>query len=189
MNTPDTAKAYIVDGGIASLSAAVLLIRDGGFRGANIRILEGLNVAGGAPDGSGDALYGYVTRGGRMWTEEACVCLWDVLDSIPTLADPTISVKDEVWAFNDAWRSSSHARLIGWGREVLDATDLGFDLNDRLELMRLLAMSERIIGVRLKCLLCLQRRCCAVKFQRRASDREVSRIIDHERKQYGLFAS
>lgn len=148
MNTPDMAKAYIVGGGIASLSAAVLLIRDGGFRGSNIRILEELDVAGGALDGSGDALKGYVTRGSRMWTEEAYVCLWDVLDSIPTLADPTKSVKDDVWAFNNAWRSSSHARLIGWGREVLDATDLGFDLNDRLELMRLLAMPERIIGAK-----------------------------------------
>ena len=104
MNTLGMAKAYLVGGGIASLSAAVLLIRDGGFRGANIRILEELDVAGGALDGSGDALNGYVTRGGRMWTEEAYVCLWDVLDNIPTLADPTIPVEDEVWAFNDAWR-------------------------------------------------------------------------------------
>ena len=104
MNTPDTAKVYIVGGGVASLSAAVLLIRDSGLCGANMRILEELNVAGGILDGSGDALKGYVTRSGRMWTEEAYVCLWDVLDNIPTLADPTIPVEDEVWAFNDAWR-------------------------------------------------------------------------------------
>lgn len=83
MNTTDAAKAYIIGGGIASLSAAVLLIRDGGFCGANIHILEELEVAGGALDGSGDPVKGYVTRGGRMWTEEAYVCLWNVLDSIP----------------------------------------------------------------------------------------------------------
>lgn len=53
MNTPNTARAYLVGGVIASLSAAVLLIRDAGFRGANIRILEELEVAGGALDGSG----------------------------------------------------------------------------------------------------------------------------------------
>ena len=34
MKTFDEAKAYIVGGGIASLSAAALLIRDGSFRGA-----------------------------------------------------------------------------------------------------------------------------------------------------------
>lgn len=54
----DEARALLVGGGIASLSAAVLLIRDGGFRGANIRILEELDVAGGALDASGDAVKG-----------------------------------------------------------------------------------------------------------------------------------
>lgn len=148
MNTTTASKAYIVGGGIASLSAAVLLIRDGGFWGTNIRILEELEVAGGALDGSGDAVKGYVTRGGRMWTEEAYVCLWDVLDSIPTLADPSKSVKDDVWAFNEAWHSDAHARLIGKDHNILDATDLGFTLHDRLELMRLLATPERSLGTK-----------------------------------------
>lgn len=146
MNTPDIAKATIVGGGIASLSAAVLLIRDAGFRGANIRILEELEVAGGALDGSGDPVKGYVTRGGRMFTEETYVCLWDVLQSVPSLDDPAKSVKDQVWAFNDAWRGDSHARLIDRHHRILDAKDLGFNLYDRLELMRLLAMPERSLG-------------------------------------------
>lgn len=148
MNTTAAPKAYIVGGGIAALSAAVLLIRDGGFWGTNIRILEELEVAGGALDGSGDPVKGYVTRGGRMWTEEAYVCLWDVLDSIPTLAEPSKSVKDDVWAFNEAWRSDAHARLIGKDHNILDATDLGFTLHDRLEVMRLLAMPERSLGTK-----------------------------------------
>ena len=109
MNTLNTAKAYIVGGGIASLSAAVLLIRDGGFRGQNIRIVEELQVAGGALDGSGDLARGYVTRGGRMFTEETYVCLWNVLQSVPSLDDPAKSVKDQVWAFNDEWRGDSRA--------------------------------------------------------------------------------
>ena len=144
----DEAKAFIVGGGIASLAAAVLLIRDGEFRGHNIRILEELEVAGGALDGSGDPVKGYVTRGGRMWTEETYVCLWNVLDSVPTLADPAQSIKDDVWAFNEVWHSGSHARLIGKGRKILDATDLGFSLHDRLDLMRLLAMPERALGTK-----------------------------------------
>ena len=148
MKTTDAAKAYLIGGGIASLSAAVLLIRDGAFRGANIRILEELEMAGGALDGSGDPVKGYVTRGGRMWTEEAYVCLWNVLDSIPTLSDPSKSVKDDVWAFNRVWHSNSHARLIGKDHEILDAADLGFNLQDRLEIMRLLAMPERILGTK-----------------------------------------
>ncbi|MBF5008693.1 oleate hydratase [Burkholderia pseudomultivorans] len=138
-------KAYLVGSGIASLSAAVLLIRDGGFTGGNIRVLEELQVAGGALDGSGDPDKGYVTRGGRMFTEETYVCLWNVLDSIPSLDDPKISVKQQAWAFNTEWRSNSRARLIDGQRRILDAADLGFSLQDRLEIMRLLAMPEQLL--------------------------------------------
>lgn len=148
MNTSDTAKAYIVGGGIASLSAAVLLIRDAGFRGANIRILEELGVAGGALDGSGDSVKGYVTRGGRMFTEETYVCLWNVLQSVPSLDDPAKFVKDQVWAFNDEWRGDAHARLIDKHHRIVDAKNLGFNLHDRLELMRLLATPERSLGTK-----------------------------------------
>lgn len=146
MTSPDLAKAYIVGGGIASLSTAVLLIRDGGFRGHNIRVIEELAVAGGALDGSGDPVKGYVTRGGRMFTEETYVCLWNVLQSIPSLDDPATSVKDQVWAFNDEWRGDAHARLIDRHRRILDAKNLGFNLHDRLELIRLLATPERSLG-------------------------------------------
>jgi oleate hydratase len=55
------AKAYIVGAGIASLSAALLLIRDGGLRGQNIRIIEEMPVAGGALDGSGNPVQSYVS--------------------------------------------------------------------------------------------------------------------------------
>ena len=146
MSTADNAKAYLVGGGIASLSAAVLLIRDGGLRGHNIRIIEEQPVAGGALDGSGDAVKGYVSRGGRMFTEETYVCLWDVLRSVPSLDDPTTSVKDQVWVFNDENRSDARARLIDRHHRILDAKDLGFVLRDRLELVRLLATPERILG-------------------------------------------
>jgi len=146
MNTVHRAKAYIVGAGIASLSAAVLLIRDAGFRGANIRILEEMKVVGGALDGSGDTVKGYVTRGGRMFTEETYVCLWNVLRSVPSLEDAAKSVKDQVWAFNDEWRGDAHARLIDKHHRVVDAKNLGFNLHDRLELMRLLATPERSLG-------------------------------------------
>ncbi|MBS2132214.1 oleate hydratase (plasmid) [Burkholderia thailandensis] len=138
-------KAYLVGGGISSLSAAVLLIRDGEFKGSNIRILEELRVAGGALDGSGDPDNGYVTRGGRMFTEETYVCLWNVLDSIPSLDDPQTSIKQQAWAFNAEWRSHSRARLVDKQRRILDASDLGFNLQDRLEIVRLLATPERLL--------------------------------------------
>ena len=65
--TEATGRHYMVGGGIAALSAAVLLIRDGGVQGDRITILEHLGTAGGSLDGSGDPETGYLTRGGRMF--------------------------------------------------------------------------------------------------------------------------
>ena len=143
-----TSKAYLVGGGIGSLSAALLLIRDGGFAGGNIRIIEELSTAGGALDGSGNPVTGYVTRGGRMLTEETYVCLWNVLQSVPSLEDPGKTVKESTWDFNQEVIAESHARLIDKNRVILDAEDLGFDLHDRVELLRLLATSEHGLGTK-----------------------------------------
>lgn len=61
--------AYLVGGGIASLSAAVYLIRDGHVPGKNIHILEQGNIAGGSMDAGGNPETGYIFRGGRMFDE------------------------------------------------------------------------------------------------------------------------
>lgn len=141
-------QAYLVGGGIASLATAVFLVRDGGFDSSNIRILEEGPSLGGALDGSGDPTRGFVSRGGRMLTEETYVCLWNLLDTIPTLTDPSMSVKQEVWQFNLKWPSEAKARLIGKDQTILDAADLGFSVVDRIELVRLLALPEKVIGAR-----------------------------------------
>ncbi|MCW2889927.1 MAG: oleate hydratase [Streptosporangiaceae bacterium] len=143
-----TAKAYIVGGGIASLAAAVFLVRDGGLKGADIRILEELPVAGGALDGSGDPEHGYVTRGGRMFEEEAYGCLCDLLETIPTLTDPATSVLADIREFNSTWKTHARARLIDEKHTLVDAADLGFTVRDRAELTRLMALPERSIGSR-----------------------------------------
>lgn len=51
MNT--NAKAYLVGGGIGSLTAAGFMIRDGNLPGGNISILEAATVLGGSLDGAG----------------------------------------------------------------------------------------------------------------------------------------
>lgn len=141
-------QACIVGSGIGALSAAVLLIRDAGMPGSHIRILEESTLPGGALDGGGDARQGYVTRGGRMFTDETYTCLWNVLESIPSPGTPNRTVRDEILAFNALWRSDAHARLIDRNRRILDASDLGFNFQDRLELMRLLATPERALGTK-----------------------------------------
>ena len=42
------ARAYLVGGGIGSLSAAAFMIRDGGMMGSNITIFESMPVLGGS---------------------------------------------------------------------------------------------------------------------------------------------
>jgi oleate hydratase len=58
--------AYLVGGGIASLAAAVYLIRDGNVPGRNIHILEEAKL-GGCLDASGSPQQGFSTRGTRMY--------------------------------------------------------------------------------------------------------------------------
>ena len=82
MNT--TSKAYLVGGGIGSLSAAAFMIRDGDLPGGNISILEAAPVMGGSLDGAGDPAGGYSMRGGRMVTTDNYECTWDLYKSIPS---------------------------------------------------------------------------------------------------------
>ncbi|MGA5822037.1 oleate hydratase [Kitasatospora sp. NPDC094028] len=141
-------KAYLVGGGIASLAAAAFLIRDGDFPGRNIHVLEQLPLAGGSLDGSGSPERAYVTRGGRMLEDEAYTCLWNLLETIPTLDDPAVSVRQEITDFNRDWPTHARARLIDRDHRVLDASRLGLDTRDRLELTRLLVLPESVIGAR-----------------------------------------
>ena len=80
----NTAKVYLVGGGIASLAAAAFMIRDGDIPGCDITILEELDVIGGSLDGSGTPEQGYVLRGGRM-LESKYLCTFELFSSIPTL--------------------------------------------------------------------------------------------------------
>ncbi|MFD4375140.1 oleate hydratase [Streptomyces sp. NPDC059202] len=150
MPASKNSKVYLVGGGIASLAAAAFLVRDAGVPGGNIHILEQLPIAGGSMDGAPapTAEGGYVTRGGRMFEEEHYVCLWNLLESIPTLDDPAISVRQEMLAFNIEHPTNAKARIINGDRSIADASQLGLDARDRADMTRLLALPERLIGAR-----------------------------------------
>lgn len=47
-------KVYLVGGGIGSMAAAFFLIKDAGFSGKDIVMLEDLDIEGGSMDGSGN---------------------------------------------------------------------------------------------------------------------------------------
>ena len=146
---PMTSQAWLVGGGIASMAAAVFLIRDAGMPPQNIHILEELGLEGGGLDGGQSPVQpGYVTRGGRMLEDEAYQTLWNLLASIPSIENPAVSVRDEVMTFNQQVKTEDHARLIDREHRIVDASQYGFDWQDRLELMRLLATPEHALGAR-----------------------------------------
>lgn len=150
MPRSENSKVYLVGGGVGSLAAAVYLVRDAGVRGENIHVLEQIPIAGGSMDGAPAPTPegGYVTRGGRMFEEHHFVCLWDLLATIPTLENPAVAVLDEFHAFNKAHPTHSKARIILKDRSIPDASKLGLDARDRADMIRLLALPERIIGAR-----------------------------------------
>ena len=103
-------KAYIIGSGLADLSAAAFLIRDGQMPGENITIFEELPLPGGGCDGIKDERLGYIIRGGREM-ENHFECLWDLYRSIPSLKNPGQSVLDEFYYLNMDDPSSSPVRV------------------------------------------------------------------------------
>ncbi len=143
---PNSAHVWVIGGGIAGMAAAAFLIRDVGVPGNNIHILETLDVEGGALDGARSPVQAaYVTRGGRMFQDEAYRCLWNLLDTIPDRDDPNSSAREVIVDFNHRVPTEAHARLISADHDIVDATQYGFDNRDRAEMMRLLALSEHAL--------------------------------------------
>lgn len=153
-----TRKAYLIGAGIGSLSAAVYLIRDGGWDGSQITVM-GLDTHG-ANDGAQVSAYeteyghralrnnaGFVNRGGRMLNEETYENLWDVLGTIPSLSSPGKSVTQEILDFDHAHPTHDIGRLLDaqgprtHGDEK-DYRHMQFDNSDRILLTKLMTLPE-----------------------------------------------
>ena len=142
----DSKKAYLIGGGIGTLSAAAFMIRDADVQGKNITIFETLPKFGGSMDAAGNAEDGYSMRGGRMLTTDNYECTWDLYKTIPSVTDPKITVYDEIIAFNEKIKAHSQARLVDKNRHIVDTTTMGFTMHDRMELLRLVEASEEKLG-------------------------------------------
>ena len=91
-------KAHIVGGGFGGLAAAALLIRNADVPGADITIYEADDVLGGGFFLSGSAAGGYNLPGSVFDKEFRCT--FDLLKSIPSARNPSISVTEDFFAFN-----------------------------------------------------------------------------------------
>ena len=136
-------RIYLVGGGIASLSAAAFMIRDGDVLGHDITILEKLDRIGGSLDAAGSPEAGYVLRGGRM-LEGKYLCTYGLFASIPTL-DGSMTVTQEILAWNETMKTSSKSRLVRDGRRQ---TAPAFGLSEKhvLTIERLALEPEIMLG-------------------------------------------
>ena len=133
---------YLIGAGLASLAAAVFLIRDAQMDGKKIHILEELSLPGGSLDGILDTSRGFVVRGGREM-ENHFECLWDLFRSIPSLEVKDASVLDEFYWLNKYDPNSSKCRAtIKKGQNA--QTGDKFTLSDKAiqEIMKLYLTSE-----------------------------------------------
>jgi hypothetical protein len=91
-------KAHIIGGGFGGLAAAAYLIRNAGVSGQDITVYEADERMGGGLFLGGSAESGYNVPGSVFDKEFRCT--FDLLGTIPSKSDPSISVKDEFFDFN-----------------------------------------------------------------------------------------
>ena len=129
--------AYIVGTGLAALTAACYLVRDGQMPGRHIHIFEKDPIPGGACDGWEYPGLGYVMRGGREMDNHFEV-MWDLFRSIPSIETPEQTVLDEYYYLNKRDPNYSLCRAtVDRGQDA--RTDGKFGLSDQgaMEIMRL----------------------------------------------------
>lgn len=132
----DHKAAYIIGTGLAALSAACYLVRDGQMKGSNVHIFEKDPLPGGACDGWRFDV-GYVMRGGREMDNHFEV-MWDLFRSIPSIETDGVSVLDEYYWLNKKDPNFSLCRTTEkCGQDA--HTDRKFAVSDKaaMEIMRL----------------------------------------------------
>ena len=133
----DAKSAYLIGSGLAALSAACFLVRDGQMKGEHVHILEKDPLPGGACDGYKYQDIGYVMRGGREM-DNHFECMWDLFRSIPSIEDENYTVLDEYYWLNKADPKYSLCRAtVNRGQDA--HTDGKFGLSDKgaMEILQL----------------------------------------------------
>ncbi len=135
------AKNYLVGSGIASLSAALYMLRDGAVAGSDITIFEYFHQLGGSLDAEGNASDGYLCRGTRGFDYHAYPCMQDVFASIPALGVPDKTLNEQIHEFGDGFTIDTKTRLMANGVPVA-IDSYGVSLRDQMSITRLLLGSE-----------------------------------------------
>lgn len=136
----DGTQFWFVGAGLGTLAGACYLLRDCGFEGRNIHIVEALPQAGGSNDGCGNPQTGWVARGERMFCRLTYENFWDLMSSVPSLEHEGASVTDDMFAFADT--QPVYARFIDSTGEIMNAGHYGLDRQELMQLVNLLKAQE-----------------------------------------------
>lgn len=133
----DRKSAYIIGSGLAALSAACFLVRDGQMDGKRVHILEKDPIPGGACDGYEYENLGYVIRGGREM-DNHFECMWDLFHSIPSIETEGVSVLDEYYWLNKHDPNYSLMRAtVNRGEDAHTDGKFGLSEKGSMEIMKL----------------------------------------------------
>ena len=139
----DKKSAYIIGTGLAGLTAAFYLVRDGGVKGEHIHLLEKLELAGGSCDGRRDVTKGFYMRGGREMDNHFEI-MWDVFRDVPSLETPGISVLDEYYRLNKRDPNYSLCRAtVNRGEDAHTDKEFRLDKESALALSKLFITPEK----------------------------------------------
>ncbi len=128
-------KAHIVGGGFGGLAAAALLIRNAGVPGQDITIYEADDRMGGGFFLDGSAQSGYSLPGSIFDKEFRCA--FDLLATIPTEAYPNISVKEQLFTFNDEHPFVDQTHIVDRDLRPVHGPRFGLSLSDGFALAKL----------------------------------------------------
>mgnify|MGYP003367840867 CR=1 FL=1 len=139
----DKKSAYIIGTGLAGLSAAFYLVRDGQMKGEHIHLLEKLDLAGGSCDGRKDVTKGFYMRGGREMDNHFEV-MWDMFRDVPSIETPGVSVLDEYYWLNKHDPNYSLCRAtVNCGEDAHTDKKFALDKESALALSKLFMTPEK----------------------------------------------
>ena len=137
----DNKSAYIVGSGLAALSAACYLVRDGQMKGEHLHFFG--NLPGGACDGYKFENLGYVMRGGREMDNHFEV-MWDLFRSIPSIETEGVSVLDEYYWLNKEDPNYSLCRAtVNRGEDAHTDKKFALDKESAMALSKLFITPEK----------------------------------------------
>ena len=139
----DKKSAYIIGTGLAGLTAAFYLVRDGQMKGEHIHVFEKLDLAGGSCDGRKDITKGFFMRGGREMDNHFEV-MWDTFRDVPSIETPGISVLDEYYWLNKHDPNYSLCRAsVNRGEDAHTDKQFKLDKDSAMALSKLFMTPEK----------------------------------------------